>query len=122
MQSPGGNGSRSTPGALSLTGLRREACTRHLAGGRWATTPPMNGKPARIQGSPLGQFVKTAARRERIFSARPELEGAIANGSRECAPDDRLRVLRPDARMAEYAFAIPSALEFCERHKTTNSG
>jgi hypothetical protein len=27
-----------------------------------------------------------------------------------------------DARMAEYAFAIPSALESCERHKTTNSG
>src|SRR5882724_9506409 len=27
-----------------------------------------------------------------------------------------------DARMAEYAFAIPSAFEFCERHKTTDSG
>src|SRR5947207_9085905 len=27
-----------------------------------------------------------------------------------------------DARTAEYASAIPSALEFCERHKTTNSG
>src|SRR5882762_5181532 len=102
MQSPGSNGSRSTPGALSLTGLRPESWTRKLAPYRaleLPASPAGNSRPAKHsrQSARTTRQNRRAERereRERIFSARPELEGAIANGSRECAPDDRLRVLR----------------------------
>jgi hypothetical protein len=64
-----------------------------------------------IMGSAFAAQVGETSRRDEGFSNG--LQGAIANGSRECAPDDRLRVLRRIAkrhRSQTFAFRQTSLL------------